>query len=69
MTLKAALEPGFVLQIGLDEVGAGRYELTTAGDQVVEDGDLVAGREQDPRDVTADEAGAAGDEDLHAMIV
>src|SRR5581483_7126544 len=34
--------------------------------ELVEDDDLVAGRGEPPREVRADEAGAAGDEDPHA---
>jgi hypothetical protein len=35
--------------------------------EVIEDGDVVAFAEEDAGDPGADEAGAAGDEDVHAV--
>ena len=50
----------------LDELGAGRDCVTTAGEQVVQHRDPRPGGDQPPNQCRADEAGAAGHEDSPA---
>ena len=52
--------------VALGERGLGAQVLALAGGEVVDDGDLVAAREQRVDDVRADEPGAAGDDRPHA---
>src|SRR5438552_16154975 len=51
-----------------DEGRSHRDVLLVAAAEVVEDDDVVACLEKVPGDVGADEAGAAGDEDLHRGV-
>jgi hypothetical protein len=55
-------------QVSLYEVGAGIDRFDVPAQEVVYDGDLMAGVEQLPADVGAYEAGATGDEHLHGSM-
>jgi hypothetical protein len=58
---------GGVPDVQLDEGGVGSDRLAEAGDQAVQDGDLVAGVEQQPAGDAADVAGTPGDEQFHVV--
>ena len=69
----AARERRRVEQVAFDQPEAGvrggaLQEPAAAGREVVVDGDLVAGREQQVDEIAADEAGTAGDERPHAFL-
>ena len=53
--------------VRLDEAGLLRQPLAPARGEIVDDHDAVAVGEVPPGHVRADEAGAAGDEDVHRM--
>ena len=50
------------------KVDSGGHVRLVSAAEVVEDDDVVAGIEKVSRDVGADEAGAAGDQDLHRSV-
>ena len=63
---RSSTSSGFVTEPRRRSRQAGRSRVPAA--EVVEDDDLAAGVEQVPRDVGADEPGAAGDEDRHRNV-
>ena len=63
------VDPLVAAELALDDLDREPVEVRPrAGREVVEHPHLVAGGEQRPHEVRADEAGAAGDEDPHASL-
>ena len=52
----------------VDERSSGGHVRLVSAAEVVEDDDVVAHIQKVSRDVSADEAGAAGDQDLHRSV-
>ena len=60
---------GLAAQVAADELGPRGDGVGVPGGQVVEHHDAVAGLQEVGGDDTADVAGAAGDEQLHALVL
>ena len=64
-----AADERLVADVAGDELRLRRDRPAEAGREIVEDDDLLAGIDQLPDHVTADVAGAAGDEHAHERLI